>query len=85
MHTPVGLGRWLEEPTDALAVVPDEILCVGDTHCNDILPAVQAGCRTIWIHPFADVPHRGPEVRVAGLAEVAPLLQGGTGPARVQP
>lgn len=84
-NKPVGLGRWLEELTAALGVVPDEILCVGDNYFNDILPAVRAGCRTIWIHPFADVPHHGPEVRVTGLAEVAPLLRGDTDPGGVQP
>ncbi len=83
-NKPRGLVRWLEELAVELDVTPQEILCIGDNYFNDILPAIRAGCRTIWIHPFADIPHHGSELRVGGLAEIAPLLRGESLPARRQ-
>ena len=72
---PAGLERWLAELTEQLGVSADEILCVGDNYFNDILPAVRSGCRAIWVDPFGTAPHAGPETRVSGLGEVAPLLR----------
>ncbi len=74
---PLGLERRIDEVLEEFDVTPDEVLCVGDNYLNDILPTVRAGCRAIWVDPFGTAPHEGPEVRVAGLAEVAPLLRDG--------
>jgi FMN phosphatase YigB (HAD superfamily) len=71
---PKGLARWLEELPAQLGVQPDEILCVGDNYFNDILPALRAGCRAVWIFPFGAPPHHGDEVQVSSLAEVGHLL-----------
>ena len=74
---PLGLERRIDEVLEEFDVTPDEVLCVGDNYLNDILPTVRAGCRAIWVDPFGTAPHEGPELRVAGLAEVAPLLRAG--------
>ena len=76
---PAGLETWIDELTVELAVEPDRILCVGDNYFNDVLPAVRCGCRAIWLDPYGQAPHEGPEVRVQGLFEVAPLLRGTDG------
>ena len=77
VHKPLGLERRIDELLDEFDLHPDELLCVGDNYLNDILPTVRAGCRAIWIDPFGAAPHEGPELRVPGLAEVAPLLRDG--------
>lgn len=74
-NKPAGLESWLAELTRIHDVTADAVLCIGDNYFNDILPAVRAGCRSIWVDPFGRAPHRGPEVRVSGLADVAPLLR----------
>ena len=73
---PAGLEQWLDELTAELAVDPDQVLCVGDNYFNDVLPAVRSGCRAIWLDPYGQAPHEGPEVAVPGLGEVASLLRG---------
>ncbi len=76
---PAGLEQWLDELTAELAVDADQILCVGDNYFNDVLPAVRSGCRAIWLDPYGQAPHEGPEVAVRGLADVAALLRAAGG------
>lgn len=73
---PAGTEVWLEEVIATLDAAADQVLCIGDNHYNDVLPAVRTGCRAIWVDPYGLDPHRGPEVRVARVAEVAALLRG---------
>lgn len=34
---------------EALGMVPDEVLVIGDTYKKDILPSLSLGCKAIWI------------------------------------
>ncbi|MFP4634773.1 MAG: HAD family hydrolase [Nitriliruptoraceae bacterium] len=73
---PAGTEAWLQEVIAELDAEPDQVLCIGDNHYNDVLPAVRSGCRAVWVDPYGLDPHRGPEVRVDRVAEVAALLRG---------
>lgn len=35
--------------TDALGLNPEDVMVVGDSFTNDIIPAAAAGCRTAWL------------------------------------
>ena len=35
--------------TEALGLDPEDVMVVGDSFTNDIVPAVEAGCRTAWL------------------------------------
>lgn len=48
---PVGLAKVLAERIDA-GTPADRILCVGDNYWNDVVPALQMGCRSVLIDPF---------------------------------
>lgn len=35
--------------TEALGLEPEDVMVVGDSFTNDIVPAAEAGCRTAWL------------------------------------
>ncbi len=41
--------RIFEKGVEALGLSPEEVLVVGDSYKKDILPAQEAGCRTLWL------------------------------------
>lgn len=59
---PAGFERRLRALAEVLDVEPARVVSIGDHFRNDIAPAVEAGCATVYIDPFG----RGPNGR-AGL------------------
>lgn len=73
---PAGIGALIERITQEEGLPASGILSIGDHAWNDLVPARQAGCRTIAINPYlpADAPH-GWNARIRTLDELADLLE----------
>lgn len=56
---PAGFTRRLGALAEVLGVEPSRVVSIGDHFRNDIAPAIEAGCTTVYVDPFG----RGPDGR----------------------
>lgn len=54
---PVGFARRLRAYAELYDLSPNAVLSIGDHFVNDIAPALDAGCATAYVDPFAVGPH----------------------------
>ena len=62
---------------EALHATPDEVIVVGDSVTNDIIPAKKLGCRTIWLEGIGWEPQKSdvePDYKVSTLEDIKFLL-----------
>jgi putative hydrolase of the HAD superfamily len=61
----------------ALNAPPNEIVVIGDSLTNDILPAQKIGCHTIWLEGIGWEPSKSdvnPDFKVSSLSDIMDLL-----------
>ncbi len=80
---------FFREASRRLGVPPSRLVAVGNDYGKDIVPAKGAGLVTVLV-PLAETPvvanadsHRAADLIVANLMELAELLRGGSGRARL--
>jgi FMN phosphatase YigB (HAD superfamily) len=66
---PQGLVALLEEVIARVGCEPHRVLCIGDSYWNDVLPALAAGCRAVWVDTHDSGAHEGVP-RVVTLADL---------------
>lgn len=64
-------GLW-QTAIDACGLLQQQILVVGDSMKNDILPARSLGCPTVWLSPEPDSGYEG--LRISRISELPGLL-----------
>jgi len=67
---------FFENAARRIGCRPEECVAIGNAYEKDILPAKQAGMKTVWLTPETDGEAEGADLQITSMNQLAQALQG---------